>query len=156
MDLKKQFHQNVIRQVLDKDAEAASPSIKLQSSAAASGNGVSWDKSRGESTNEVIVNAKQIQKELVDQAQLQKFKDSEKNKKIEAKFRQYSLLAKDKSSVEKLRKKITHDIEHQMKDLISLREEIAQMAGITVDKIEVPESQRTAEEYTASGLLGEN
>jgi hypothetical protein len=29
MDLKKQFHQNVIRQVLDKDAEAASPSIKL-------------------------------------------------------------------------------------------------------------------------------
>ena len=99
---------------------------------------MSWDKSRGEITEQVIVNAKLIQKELTDQAQLHKFKDSEKNKKIEEKFQKYSLLAKDKQSIERLRKKVTHDIEHQIKDLLLLRDEIAKMAGITVEEIVVP------------------
>ena len=86
----------------------------------------------------MVVNAKLIQKELTDQAQLHKFKDSEKNKKIEEKFQKYSLLAKDKQSIERLRKKVTHDIEHQIKDLLLLRGEIAKMAGINVDEIVVP------------------
>ena len=59
-----------------------------------------------------MMNAKLLQKELVDQAQLHKFKDSEKNKKIENKFQKFTTLAKDAESIQKLRKKVTHDIEH--------------------------------------------
>ena len=51
------------------------------------------------------MNAKLLQKELVDQAQLHKFKDSEKNKKIESKFQKFTTLAKDAESIQKLRKK---------------------------------------------------
>ena len=49
MVIKKQIHQDVIRQLIDKDVEAKSQSLKLQS-VSQSGYGVSWDKSRGEIT----------------------------------------------------------------------------------------------------------
>ena len=58
------------------------------------------------------MNAKILQKELVDQAQLHKFKDSEKNKKIESKFTKFASLTQNAESIQKLRKKVTHDIEH--------------------------------------------
>ena len=85
-----------------------------------------------------MASAKLLQKELVDQAQLHKFKDNEKNQKIESKFQKYASLAKDKKSVDKLRKKVSHQIEHQIKDLKALRLDIAKMAGINVDEIELP------------------
>lgn len=84
-------------------------------------------------------NARLLQKELIDQAQLHKFKDGDKNKKIESKFREFIELAKDAESIQKLRKKVTHDIEHQINDCITLREQIAKMAGVTVEKIRIPE-----------------
>jgi len=84
-------------------------------------------------------NAKLLQKELIDQAQLHKFKDCEKNKKIETKFKEFTEFAKDAESIQKLRRKVTHDIEHQINDLNNLRQQIAKMAGITADKIKIPD-----------------
>ena len=78
-----------------------------------SGNGISWDKSKTDYTTQVtLMNAKLIQKELIDQAQLHKFKDGDKNKKIQEKFQKFITLAKEPESINKLRKKVTHDIEH--------------------------------------------
>lgn len=58
---------------------------------------------------------------------------------MENKFQKFVTLAKDAESVQKLRKKVTHDIEHQINDLIALRGQIAKMAGITVETITIPE-----------------
>lgn len=41
-------------------------------------------------------------------------------------------------SLDKLRKKVTHDIEHQIEDLVKLRESVAQKVSIEVGEIVVP------------------
>ena len=122
IELKKHYQQQIIRQLIEKDAEDASQSINLKSQTH-SGYNVSWEKSKTDyQTQVMLTNAKLLQKELIDQAQLHKFKDCDKNKKIETKFQKFIELAKDAESVQKLRKKVTHDIEHQINDLNTLRE----------------------------------
>ena len=44
----------------------------------------------------------------------------------------------DLESMEKLRKKVTHDIEHQIEDLIKLREFVSDKVSIETSAIEVP------------------
>ena len=41
--------------------------------------------------------------------------------------------------MERLRNKVTHDIEHQIEDLIRLRESVSKKVKITVNKIELPD-----------------
>ena len=41
-------------------------------------------------------------------------------------------------SAEKLRKKVTHDIEHQINDLLALREHVASQVNISIEQITIP------------------
>ena len=62
-----------------------------------------------------------MQKDIVDQAQLHMFKDNQRNKDLEDMFKRYSelnLSGESRENVERLRRKVTHDIDHQINDLV--------------------------------------
>ena len=49
------------------------------------------------------------------------FKDNQRNKDLEEMFKRYSelnLSGESRENVEKLRRKVTHDIDHQINDLV--------------------------------------
>ena len=82
-----------------------------------------------------------MQRDIVDQATLHKFKDTEKCQNLLEMFERFTEINKTKEgqeSVEKLRKKVTHDIEHQINDLLALREHVASQVNISMDTIVIP------------------
>ena len=69
----------------------------------------------------IMMNAKILQKELVDQAQLHKFKDSEKNKKIE--------------DLENVQKGALRELERVTNELFKVKEEQADTTKSNVNNI---------------------
>ena len=57
-------------------------------------------------------------------------------------YEQFASLMTDETgcvSLERLRKKVTHDIEHQIEDLIKQRDFVAKKVGLDCERIEIPE-----------------
>jgi hypothetical protein len=77
-----------------------------------------------------------VQRDIVDQQTLHKFKDLEKNKTIRALFERFKEISNDPEGpgkVERLRRKVTHDLEHQIGDLLEMREKISRKIDVEVD-----------------------
>lgn len=83
-----------------------------------------------------------FQRDVVDQQELYKFKDADKNKNLLKMFERVVSISQDSAeetaSIERLRRKITHDIEHQIGDVLKLREHIASKISTNVAEIEQP------------------
>jgi len=89
----------------------------------------------------VLETFKNFQRDIVDQAQLHQFKDLEKNNKLRRLFESFASILGDRQgleSLERLRKKVTHDIEHQIGELIKLRKLVSEKVNIETEEIKVP------------------
>jgi len=61
-------------------------------------------------------------------------------------FQDFASLQSDEqglTSLEKLRKKVTHDIEHQIQDMLNLRDFVSKKTSLEVEKIELPKLRTT-------------
>lgn len=76
-----------------------------------------------------------IQRDVVDQQELHRFKDAEKNKALSRMFERLTQLSDDieeANKIERLRRKVTHDLEHQINDLLALRDTLAAQVDLKV------------------------
>ena len=80
---------------------------------------------------------KTFQNDIVNQASLHKYKDIDKTKQIERLFKQFTSLQSDEeglNAVDNLKRKLDHDIQQQVKDLMKLREFFSSKTGVKTDE----------------------